>query len=284
MDHPDEGLKGSRFPYLILLLLVYGAFSCKQPLRKMAGFSEQAVDSLQASVPDGTLLPTDTPDHRKVIYLSFDDGPNNGTRVVHNILRQEQVPATFFLIGIHAFGSPFQHKMLEELKQDPSLLLCNHSFTHGFRNKYELYYNHPDSVVKDFRRNADSLHFSNNIARTPSSNIWRLPKVYGDYYKRRKPAADSLSNAGFQLVGWDWEWSYNSKFELKQTADELFNEISGLFKQNGTKIKDHLVLLAHDHTFTDATDSTRLISFIQKVKASGEYRIALLNHYPGLEN
>ena len=34
---------------------------------------------------------------KKKIYLTFDDGPNRGTRNVLNIVRQEQVPVSFFV-------------------------------------------------------------------------------------------------------------------------------------------------------------------------------------------
>lgn len=217
----------------------------------------------------------------KFLYLTFDDGPNPGTRVVLDILRQENVPATFFIIGLHAYGSPMQKKLLEEMRGYSSVQLANHSYTHGLRNRYEFYYNHPDTVLYDFKRNADSLHFNNRMARTPSSNIWRLPTVYGDYFKRRKAAADLLAENGFMLVGWDWEWTYNSKMELKQTAEQLASEIDAIFRHpKGTKIPNHLVLLAHDHTFTDATDSTRLHHFVKLIKASGKYHLALLKDYP----
>jgi peptidoglycan/xylan/chitin deacetylase (PgdA/CDA1 family) len=38
---------------------------------------------------------------KKKLYLTFDDGPNTGTRVVMNILKEAKVPATFFMIGLH---------------------------------------------------------------------------------------------------------------------------------------------------------------------------------------
>jgi peptidoglycan/xylan/chitin deacetylase (PgdA/CDA1 family) len=218
------------------------------------------------------------------LYLSFDDGPNPGTSIVLNILQQEEIPATFFIIGLHAYASPAQKQLWRRLQSTPNIMLANHSYTHGFRNRYEHYYNHPDSVVKDFQRCADSLRFNNKLARTPSSNIWRLPSVHRDYYARRKAAADSLYNKGFQLVGWDVEWSYNGKMELRQTAEEMLAEIhQSVVQKNLTRIPKHVVMLAHDHTFTDAQDSTRLHDFIRLVKKNPHYRWRLLSDYPGLK-
>ncbi|MDG4896787.1 MULTISPECIES: polysaccharide deacetylase family protein [unclassified Mesorhizobium] len=36
------------------------------------------------------------------IYLTFDDGPQNGTANILDVLQAEQVPATLFMVGMHA--------------------------------------------------------------------------------------------------------------------------------------------------------------------------------------
>ena len=53
---------------------------------------------------------------KKKIYLTFDDGPNKGTRKVLQIAQQEQVPVTFFIIGEHVFASTSQHATWDSLK------------------------------------------------------------------------------------------------------------------------------------------------------------------------
>ena len=37
----------------------------------------------------------------KTIYLTFDDGPDRGTKIVYNILKEQEIPATMFLICEH---------------------------------------------------------------------------------------------------------------------------------------------------------------------------------------
>jgi len=44
-------------------------------------------------------LSEESPPGRKVVYLTFDDGPCSNTHKLLDILREEGVPATFFLIG-----------------------------------------------------------------------------------------------------------------------------------------------------------------------------------------
>ena len=38
---------------------------------------------------------------KKTIYLTFDDGPDRGTKIVYNILKEQEIPATMFLICEH---------------------------------------------------------------------------------------------------------------------------------------------------------------------------------------
>lgn len=287
MDNSGEKRLKSPFLLSIYALFILGLTACETPQANSEKTHAAVVSDSSETVatpdtyPQKTVKKLDTSDHRPILYLTFDDGPNPGTKVVLDILQEEKVPATFFLIGLHAYGSPVQHKMLQTLRNTPDVMLCNHSYTHGLRNRYEFFYNHPDTVLHDFQRNQDSLHFTNKLSRTPGSNIWRLPTVQGDYFKRRNSAANKLYDNGFELVGWDWEWTYNSRLELKQTAEQLYTQIEGVFNNpKGTKMPGHLVLLAHDHTFTDSTDSARLRTFIKMIKANGKYRLALLDEYP----
>jgi len=63
----------------------------------------------------------------KVIALTFDDGPKPGvTEPLLDILRQERVPATFFVIGRHVMEYPELTKQVA----DAGMEIANHSYTH----------------------------------------------------------------------------------------------------------------------------------------------------------
>ncbi|WP_315819716.1 polysaccharide deacetylase family protein [Paraflavitalea speifideaquila] len=201
---------------------------------------------------------------RKKIYLTFDDGPNRGTRKVLGIVQQEQVPVTFFLIGEHVFASTSQRATWDSLRIDSSIELCNHSHTHAWKNHYNKFYDQPDSVVKDFKRCQDSLDLINTITRTPGRNIWRVDTLRYTDLRKSAAAADSLQQAGFTIIGWDLEWHYDHKsFSLKNKSDELLLQIDSLFAGNKTKIPEHLVLLAHDQVYDDPNDSSELHQLIK---------------------
>jgi len=221
---------------------------------------------------------------KKKIYLTFDDGPNKGTRKVLGIVQQEQVAVTFFLIGEHAFASTSQRATWDSLRVDSSIELCNHSHTHAWHNKYNKFYEQPDSVVNDFKRCRDSLELTNTITRTPGRNIWRVDTLSYTDLKKSAAAADSLQQAGFTIIGWDLEWHYDHKnFTLKNKSDELLLQIDSLFAGNKTRIPEHLVILAHDQVYDDSNDSAELHQLIKKLKARDEYELLVTSRYPGVK-
>jgi peptidoglycan-N-acetylglucosamine deacetylase len=220
---------------------------------------------------------------KKKIYLTFDDGPNKGTRKVLSIAQQEQVPVTFFIIGEHVFASTSQHATFDSLAIADSVELCNHSYTHA-HNRYERFYQQPDSVVKDFRRCHDSLNLNNTIVRTPGRNIWRVDTLTFTDLKKSAAAADSLQKAGFTIMGWDLEWHYDHKtFTLKNRSADLLLEIDSLFAHNKTKVPEHLVLLAHDQVYDDSDDSCELHELIKTLKRREEYELVVASKYPGVK-
>lgn len=221
---------------------------------------------------------------KKKIYLTFDDGPNKGTRKVLGIVQQEQVPVTFFLIGEHVFASTSQRATWDSLRVAESIELCNHSHTHAWNNRYNKFYEQPDSVVNDFKRCHDSLDLTNTISRTPGRNIWRVDTLSYTDLKRSAAAADSLQQAGFTIIGWDLEWHYDHKsFTLKNKSDELLLQIDSLFAWNKTRIPEHLVVLAHDQVYDDSNDSAELHQLIKKLKARDDYELLVTSKYPGVK-
>ncbi|MES2847519.1 MAG: polysaccharide deacetylase family protein [Bacteroidota bacterium] len=107
---------------------------------------------------------------KKTIYLTFDDGPNKGTKKVMHIAEEEKVPITMFIIGEQVYGSNEQTSTYDSLQNCSYVELANHSYSHaGLR--YQKFYTNPDEVVKDFERCEDSLQLGNKIIRTPGRNI-----------------------------------------------------------------------------------------------------------------
>jgi peptidoglycan-N-acetylglucosamine deacetylase len=219
---------------------------------------------------------------KKTIYLTFDDGPNKGTKNVLQVINEEQIPVSMFVVGQHVYGSREQQQLWDSLQNNQLVEICNHSYTHA-QNKFNKFYTSDSVVVTDFERCKDSLDLENNIVRTPGRNIWRTATITSTDIKKSTEAADSLYKDGFTVMGWDVEWRFNDSLKLKQTTDEMLNEVDSAFVKNKTKTPEHLVLLAHDQVFADSADAVALKSFIRLLKQKDEYNLEFVSRYPGLK-
>jgi peptidoglycan-N-acetylglucosamine deacetylase len=272
-----------RIPVLIILYLV----ACTKPVQEGKVRLKQAPKNKpekQETVQVVAPVKKNSDSYRKKkIYLTFDDGPNKGTRNVLDIVKDEQIPVTFFIVGEHVYASVNQNITWDSLLTTQGIDLCSHSYSHA-KNKYERFYQSPDTVVNDFQRAQDSLQFTNNIVRTPGRNMWRMDSIQFTDLKKSKAAVDSLQKAGFIVMGWDLEWHFDKDLSLMNTADEVIKQIDSVFNNKKTKSTDHLVLLAHDQVYYKSKDSTELRQFIQKLKLKDEYELSLATSYPGASN
>jgi peptidoglycan/xylan/chitin deacetylase (PgdA/CDA1 family) len=285
-DPADEGEPSSGFlyysiPFLFSSILFWSCYDSSHKVKKIQAY---AVKDTITAVPKKQPVVAKKPvKKKKKIYLTFDDGPNKGTRNVLDIMQQEDIPVTFFIVGEHVFASIGQTQTWDSLKMAKNIELCNHSYTHALHNHYDKFYQQPDTVVKDMQRAKEELLPENNIVRAPGRNSWRIDSLHFTDIKKSKIAIDSLQKAGFVVFGWDLEWHYDPKtLQLKNTADDLLNQIDSVFKNDKTKVKDNLVVLAHDQVYQKSADSFQLRDFVQKLKKKDEYELALVNNYPGI--
>lgn len=219
------------------------------------------------------------PSDKRVIYLTFDDGPNRGTENLLKILHKRNICATAFLVGKHAYGSKKQQEDLELLRKDHLIELANHSFTHA-HNKYTDFYKHPAGVVEDFNAAKDSLKLYDKIARTPGRNIWRLNNITVTDLKSSTEAADKLKQAGYKVIGWDLEWKPTNKMALKGKHEEMLKKVDSIFFNDLEKTSRHLVFLTHDQYLTDADSINELDLFIEKLQKSNRFVFRKISEYP----
>lgn len=221
---------------------------------------------------------TADPDKR-VIYLTFDDGPNQGTENLIKILNKRNVCATAFLVGKHAYGSKKQKDDLELLKTNPLIELANHSFTHA-HNKYTDFYKNADAVVRDFDIAKDSLKLYDKIARTPGRNIWRLNNINVTDIKSSANAANGLKKAGYKVIGWDLEWRPSRQMTLKGSHEAMLKKVDSIFLNDLEKTSRHLVFLTHDQYLRDADSINELDLFIEKLQKSNKFVFRKISQYP----
>ncbi|MFT3901856.1 MAG: polysaccharide deacetylase family protein [Niabella sp.] len=262
------------FYYIIAALILLT--SCKT-FKSDSDLGVSVSDDPASTENDGTASAA-----KKKIYLTFDDGPNKGTKTVLDIVKEEQVPVTFFLVGRHAENSPEQREIMDSLRTLNFAELCNHSYSHA-NNKFVKFYRHPDLVLADFEKAKKVLKLDCAMARMPGRNIWGIDSVSGPDIKMGKAAADTLQKHGYKLVGWDVEWHFEPKtMLLTKTADELKAQIDSLFAQNKLKCQSHLVLLAHDQAYRNPSNIEELQKFVRNLKQDQGYELELIKNYPGI--
>ncbi len=277
-DEGDSASLLTKSALIVFILLPFALYKPKQTVKVPSTTSSPPVKSVASATKAEKRKPGKK---KKKLYITFDDGPNKGTKNVMRIVQDEGVPVSFFVVGEHVFASPTQTKLWDSLKIMEQIAICNHSYSHA-HSRYERYYAEPDSVVSDFKRTHDSLRLTNTIARTPGRNIWRIDTLQFTDLKRSKAAADSLQKAGFVLMGWDLEWHFNHKtMSVSTPAETMLNQIDSIFEHKQTKKEDHLVLLAHDQVYQKSEDSFQLRQFFQLLKKKEDYEFTLVNYYPG---
>ncbi|MDD3225834.1 MAG: polysaccharide deacetylase [Clostridium sp.] len=98
-------------------------------------------------------------DNSKIIYLSFDDGPSDMTDKILDVLEENNVKATFFLIGNQIEG----HEATIRRIHDEGHGMGLHTYTHKYSNK--------KNFIKEMR------HCRNDICKITgvAPNIIRFP-------------------------------------------------------------------------------------------------------------
>ncbi len=220
---------------------------------------------------------------KKYIYLSFDDGPQHGTVTCFDLCKQENVKASFFMVGMHTAQKSDGQKIVSMIRESyPQILLANHSYTHA-KDKYKDFYHHPFEAEQDFFQAQDFLKVPYKIIRLPGNRSWvRNGEVKAT--KLVSPVAHLLDSAGYNVIGWDVEWHFNKKNARPvQTPEKLAAEVDSAFAKMDTHVANHLVILSHDRMFQRPEDAESLAKFIHILKQNPNYVFETVDHYPGLK-
>jgi len=214
------------------------------------------------------------------IYLTFDDGPLEGSEDINDAVKKENVKVNVFVVGMHALANTRMSRFYSLYEANPYIEIGNHSFTHAF-DHYKNYYEKPDSVFLDFEKNQTRLQIRNRLARLPGRNMWRLKGITMNDVNTGKEAADLLYRNGYKVFGWDIEWQHSGETGIPvQSVNEMIEIIEKKLSEGKTIRKNHLVLLSHDEMFRNGWEESELKQLITKLKAKGNYRFEHLSNYP----
>ena len=202
------------------------------------------------------------------IYLTFDDGPREGTTdVILDILKEENVKATFFVTN----GGP---DYLIKREYDEGHAIGLHTASHDYKTVYQ-------SVDSYFN---DLLSVQNRVKNITGINtmIIRFPGGSSNTVSRRYQngimsiLTTEVLNRGYRY--YDWNLSSGDAEGGRHDADEIYNNVvNGLSKDRVNMVLMHDIKpytrdalrniiqygKNNGYTFASITDNTQMIK--QKV-------------------
>lgn len=224
-------------------------------------FVEKYLDQqMRGEMPDGA-------DGKKVVYLTFDDGPSETvTPLILDVLKAEKVHATFFVVGKSVDESNITKSLIKR-EVEEGHALGNHTYSHNYNYLYPNKTINVDNFMADINKTSESLKsilgekFSTRAIRFPGGHMtWKSKDSRG------MEAMDSaMKEKDYHQVDWnalskDAEGAPKNAEQLKQ---ELIKTVTG---------REKAVVLMHD-TYGKEETAKALPEMIKYLKEQGyEFR------------
>lgn len=205
----------------------------------------------------------------KEVFLTFDDGPCiNNTRRILKILKDNNVKATFFVVGMKGEENP---QILKELSNS-GMSIGVHTYSHEYRQMYKS----TDAYFKDY--DACQSVIKKITGRNPIVYV-RMPGGSDNLVASRSNLENikkSLNEKGLKYV--DWNVSAGDAEIGKASADKIKQNI--MSQSKGQRI---VVILMHD-TYYNSSTVEALPDVIKYLKGEGFIFRTFDDLTPGEEN
>lgn len=182
----------------------------------------------------------------KRAFLTFDDGPSQNTNDILNILQENNIKATFFVLGSQVEKMPEMTKKI----YNEGHYIANHGYSHIYSNIYQS----PEQVLNEYNQCnqiiADTIgvpEYNSHLFRFPGGSV-------GGYYAQIKEQAITLLEQN-NILYVDWNSLTGDSEKANPTEEYLMNNL-----QKTTKEKNSVVLLMHDSQSKKET-----VEFLPKV-------------------
>lgn len=168
----------------------------------------------------------------KRIFLTFDDGPTTQvTPFILDLLKQENIKASFFVLGSRVEANPD----LVKREYDEGHFIANHGYSH----KYSSIYSSNEAIFNEYNKTNDLIK---NAIGNPDYNslVFRFPggSIGGPYDTLKKGAKQKLREQGIASVDWN---ALTGDAEGIKTKEALFERFCNTLNEQSS-----VVLLMHD--------------------------------------
>ena len=139
-------------------------------------------------------------DGKKVVYLTFDDGPSTtNTPQVLDILDNYNVKATFFVLGSSIDKSEGAKDILKETV-NRGHAIANHTYGHDYSYLYPNRVMNVDNILSDLEKSQNSMKAV--LGQDFSTRVIRLPGGYWSW-EGRTPMKEAMEQNGYYNVDWN---------------------------------------------------------------------------------
>lgn len=171
---------------------------------------------------------------KKLVALTFDDGPNYNSNKVLDVLEKYNVPATFFILGSRIKGN---ENVIKRIHQS-GCQIGNHTYSHLLLTKYKV-----DKIKKEIDDTSALIY-----------------EIIGEYPALLRPSYGSVNAkikkiSNYPIIIWDvdtLDWKYHNS---KKIANRVLN-----------KVGDGDIVLMHD-IYSATANALNII--IPELKARG---------------
>lgn len=217
---------------------------------------------------------------KKYIYLTFDDGPLNGSQNIDQVFLNEKLKVTVFLVGEHVEQNKTMTDYFKYYEENPYIEECNHSYTHA-NNQYKKFYSNTENSIADIVKNQELLKLQDKIVRLPGRNMWRIDGRSKNDGASGIETANGLSKLGYKVIGWDLEWSHHPKDGTPvQSVQTIYKSIVNQLENKKTFTKDNIVVLIHDEMFQKSWEESELKQLVDLLKQHDNYIFEQIKFYP----
>lgn len=190
----------------------------------------------------------------KIAYLTFDDGPNASiTPKVLDVLKEEDVKATFFVIGKYVE----EHPEIVKRAYEEGHYIANHGYDHNNDTLYQS----EESFISEIKKTDTAIGKAIGI-EDYCSHVFRFPNGYMSsmHKEKKKKAAFLLLKMNYTYIDWN---CLNHDSMKKYTKKQLLENL-----KRSSKNKNTLVILMHDTK--DVSNSSEVLKdSISYLKSQG---------------
>lgn len=190
----------------------------------------------------------------QIAYLTFDDGPSEVvTNLILDVLKEQNVKATFFVVGSNVKKYP---EIVKRAYKDGHYI-ANHGYSHNYKKIYAS----SKSVLEEYTKTEKEIQEAIENSEY-SSHLFRFPGGYSGsaYSKIKKQAGNLLNKNNISYIDWN---VLTGDAQGANTKEMILKNL-----KKYTKSKGNIVVLMHDSSSKILTYET-LVEVINYLREDG---------------